>query len=83
MTQPQTYYRDEQDESDVSAIIVVETGDEGVRVTENRSDVHWSAPFWMPEQEFRANTHGDSIEKVGLVPDEKFEQVMSIARGDL
>jgi hypothetical protein len=82
VTQPKTYIRDES-ESDVSAIIVVETGDEGVRVTENRSDVHWSAPFWMPEHEFRANTHGDSIETVGVIPDEKFEQVMSIAEGDL
>jgi len=78
VTQPQTYFRDEQDESDVSSIIVVETGDEGVRVTENRSDVHWSAPFWMPEQEFRSSVE-DATEQVGLVPDEKFERVMSIA----
>jgi hypothetical protein len=78
VTQPKTYFRDES-ESDVSAIIVVENGEEGVRVTENREDVHWSAPYWMPEQEFRANTHGDSIEQVGVIPDEKFEQVMSIA----
>lgn len=81
MTQPQTYYRDEQDESDVSAIIVVETGDEGVRVTENRSDVHWSAPFWMPEQEFRSSVE-DATETVGLLPDEKFSGVMDAATED-
>lgn len=76
---PKTYYRDGQDDSDVSGIIVVETGDEGVRVTENRDDVHWSAPYWMPEQQFRANTESDAIEKVGVLPDEKFNKVMGLA----
>lgn len=82
VTQPQTYYRDEQDESDVSAIIVVETGDEGVRVTENREDVHWSAPYWMPEGEFRSSVE-NATETVGLVPDEKFGAVMDSATEEL
>lgn len=81
MAEPQTYVRDES-ESDVSGIVVVETGDEGVRVTENRSDVHWSLPFWMSEQEFRTHTHGDSIEEVGRLPDEKFADVLSVAKSD-
>lgn len=78
MAEPRDYIRDESD-NDVSAILVVETGEQGVRVTENRDDVHWSAPFWMPESQFRANTHSDSIEHVSRISKSKFDEVMSIA----
>lgn len=74
-----TYFRDDS-ESDVSAIIVVECDDDQIRVTENRSDVHWSAPFWMPEGEFRASVHQDDVEEVGIISADKFEKVMNIAR---
>jgi hypothetical protein len=81
VAEPQTYVRDES-QRNVSGIVVVETGDEGVRVVENRDDMGWSFPFWMPEQEFRTHTHGDSIETVGRLSDEKFEQVVSIAKNN-
>lgn len=82
MAEPQTYYRDERDQSDVSGIVVIEQGDGEVLVTENRDDVHWSLPFLMPDQEFRTSTHGDDIERVGRLPDTKFEQVVSIAKSN-
>lgn len=78
MVKPQTYFSDDSD-SDTSGILVVETGDEGVRVTENRF-VGWCAPFWMPEQEFRAATHSDDVEQLGLLNDEKFERVVDVAK---
>lgn len=79
MAEPQTYIRDESQRK-VSGIVVVETGDEGVRVIENRDDTGWSFPFWMPDREFKTNTHGDDVSRVGLLSDEKFEQVMSLAK---
>lgn len=81
MVKPKTYFRDDSP-SDVSGIVVVDAGDEGVRVTENRDDVHWSLPFWMPEREFRTNTHGDLVEEVGVLPDDTFGEVMAVAQSD-
>jgi hypothetical protein len=74
VTRPKTYYRDESD-SDVSGILVVEEDGDEYRVMENRLN-GWCAPFWMPEPQFRANTHSDSIKKVGRLPDQKFERVL-------
>jgi len=78
MAEPREYIRDESD-NDVSGIIVVETNENGVRVTENRDDVHWSAPFWMPRREFASVTHADSVSVVGRISKSKFDEVMSLA----
>lgn len=78
MTQPKTYYRDNSS-NDVDGIVVVEVHDNGnLFVTENRLR-GWVRPFIMPEQEFRTHTHGDSVEEVGVLPDDKFDAVMSKA----
>lgn len=76
MVKPKMYFSDDSD-SDTSGILVVGTGDEGVRVTENRL-VGWCAPFWMPVEEFDALT--ESAELLGLLSDEKFERVVGVAK---
>lgn len=69
------YYQDS-DESSDTAFIVVETGDEGVRVIEDRGS-HWSAPYWMPEDEFEQTV--ESLQKVGILKVEKFDKVVKKA----
>ena len=69
-----TYLR-EHGENDVKGIVVVEAGDGQFRVTENREPGIWCKPFWMPEAELDSY----NTEHVGLLPDEKFEKVVSLA----
>lgn len=61
-----TYLRDHQD-NDTKGLVVVETGDDELRVTENRGG-DWCKPFWMPLDELEV-LH---TEVVGKLPSEKF-----------
>lgn len=70
MATPQAYYRDGEE----FQLIVVETGSEGVRVTENRD--RWCDPFWMPEDEFDSLVSRDGVERVGKLSDEKVVEVL-------
>jgi len=76
MAQRKAYYRGGV-ENTIDALVVVETGDEGVRVTESR-DNRWCNPYWMPEYEFEDVT--EKAEKVGLLLDDKFEEVVGVAK---
>lgn len=71
MALPQAYYRDGED----FQLIVVETGDLGIRVTENRD--RWCDPFWMPEDEFDQLVSRDEVERVGKLSDEQVIDVLS------
>lgn len=75
--QPKAYHRDES-ESDVDGIVVVDVGDDQLRVTE-KTELGWCKPFWMPEQEFRAHTHGDDVTHVGQLADHQFDGVLKQA----
>jgi hypothetical protein len=75
-----TYFRDESS-SDVTGIVVVGSGDKGVRVTENRNS-SWCAPFWMDETEFDISVK-KKAERVGKLPDDKYAQVMSMAEQNI
>jgi hypothetical protein len=79
MAQRKAYYRGGV-ENAIDALVVVETGDEGVRVSENR-DTRWCKPYWMPEYEFEDVT--EKAERVGLLPDDTFEDVVGVAKSDI
>lgn len=70
---PQTYYRDDEG----FQLIVVELGEPGIRVTENRDN--WCDPFWMPEDEFDSLVSRDGVERVGTLSD---DQVMDVLNGE-
>lgn len=76
----QTYFRDNSD-SDIQGIVVVEKDGDDVRVTENRN-TNWCAPFWMEGWEFQRSVV-KSTERVGILPDDKYAQVMSMAEQNI
>jgi len=61
-----TYMRDNQ-EPDTKGIVIIETGEPGVRVTENR-DGDWCKPFWMPVSELASI----DTETVGKLSSDQF-----------
>lgn len=79
MTEPRTYFRDETD-SDISGVVVLDTDDDSLRVTENREN-GWCKPFWMPEGEFHGSVKNAST-KVGQLPEEKHSAVVNAAKGE-
>lgn len=81
--QPKTYIRDARDESDISGMIILDTDGDELRVTENRDESSWCAPFWMPEDEFAAFMSDDTVKPVSLISTEKLEQILTIATEDV
>ena len=75
VTRPRTYFKDETD-NDISGLIVLESSDGCVRVTENRSD-GWCVPYQMPVDRFREAI--DGAKKIGLLPEDKFDRVIETA----
>lgn len=68
----QTYYRDEAD--DVKGFVVIETGDEGYRVAEQRNG-EWVKPFWMPESELRERIESGSANRAGKLSSDQYLRV--------
>lgn len=77
MAKRATYYRDET-EGEPNGIVVVETGELGVLVTERRGS-DWSKPFWMPEFEFNTVVEGVAT-RVGILENAKFEGILKVAQ---
>jgi hypothetical protein len=65
-------------ENDIGHIVVIESGDDELRITEQRDD-EWCKPYWIPEDQFTVNTHGDSVERLGRVSSNQFEQITELA----
>lgn len=66
---PATYYRDNSD-SDITGIVIIESDDDQLRVTENR-DGDWCKPFWMPVSELESH----QTETVGKLSSDQFLSV--------